>query len=290
MGIAILKQKKEEKTKIEVPTFLKWAGGKKQLLEKFDKYFPNDIENYIEPFLGGGAVLFYVLKYKKPKKAYAFDMNKELINVFVQVRDNPKKLINFLNIFQDGHNNSKNSKTYYYQKREQYIGNVKNKSEKAALLIYLNKTCYNGLYRVNSLGHFNVPFGKYEKINIFDEKSLIKAHELLQSVTFDTVDFLKIKFPNNCTIYFDPPYYSEYNGFTNYNKLEFTRFDQLQLKDLFSKLDQYGHKLFLSNSKTNFIKSEYSEFKQHDIETRRMINCNGSARTKLKELLITNFR
>lgn len=290
MGDTILVHKEKEKLKIVIPTFLKWAGGKKQLLEQFNKYFPNDIKNYVEPFLGGGAVLLYVLKYKKPKKIFAYDMNKELINVFVQVRDNPKKLINFLNIFQDEHNQSKDSNIYYYQMREQYIGNVKDKSEKAALLIYLNKTCYNGLYRVNQLGEFNVPFGKYEKINIFDEKSLIKAHELLHSVTFDTTDFRKIKFPNNCTIYFDPPYWSEANGFTNYNKLEFTRFDQLQLNDLFSKLNQYGHKLFLSNSKTIFIKSEYSKFKQHDIETRRMINCNGTARTKMKELLITNSR
>ena len=290
MEIDILEQKKEEKTKIEVPTFLKWAGGKRQLLEQFDKYFPNDIENYVEPFLGGGSVLFYILKYKKPKKVYAYDMNKDLINVFVQVRDNPKKLIELLKKYQDKHNNSENSKDNYYGEKINYNSKLRDKTKKAALFIYLNKTCYNGLYRVNSLGEFNVPFGKYDKINIFDEKKLLEANELLQKVTFDTSDFREINFSKNSVVYFDPPYWSESNGFTDYNKLEFGRNEQLQLNELYIKLHDEGQRVILSNSNTSFISGLYSKFNVHEVDARWMINCNGSARTKLKELLITNFR
>src|SRR5262249_50835548 len=142
---------------IKVPTFLKWAGGKQQLLSQFSRYFPSTVSTYSEPFLGGGATFLYVLKYKRPKIAKAYDINAKLINVFTQVKDNLDNLIDELKRLEEEHNTSQDPKSYYYRKR--IVFNTKKKSlEIAALFIYLNKTCFNGLYRVNSLGEFNVPF------------------------------------------------------------------------------------------------------------------------------------
>ncbi len=282
----------EKKGRFEVPTFLKWAGGKKQLLAQFNEFFPKDMETYVEPFLGGGAVLFYVLKYKLPKKAYVYDINAELINVYIQIKNNPKGVLRFLQKYQDEHNTSIDPKIYYYDRREEYNSKLRDKARKAALFIYLNKTCYNGLYRVNSLNEFNVPFGKYSQANIFDEDTILEASKLLKGVILKSLSFKNIKFPKNSFIYLDPPYWlkSKNNGFTNYSKLNFTKYDQRDLIVLLLKLNENGCKLVLSNRNNYYIRNlKNSKFNIHKVTTRYMINCNGNGRVKLKELLVANY-
>jgi DNA adenine methylase len=276
--------------KIEIPTFLKWAGGKSKLLKQMDRFFPSKIENYIEPFLGGGAVLFYCLKYRRPKKAYAYDINANLINVYIQVRDNSSKLMDELEKLEKEHNQSEDPKYVYYNNRIEFNTKIKSKIRKAALFIYLNKSCYNGLYRVNALGEFNVPFGKYAKLKIYDSKIIKEASDLLKGVVLGVKDFREIKYEKKATIYFDPPYWSEShkNGFTSYHKGDFSENDQTELRDLFLKLATKHRTLLLSNSCTKLIKSLYqrADVIKVEIDARWMINCQGENRKKLKELMM----
>ena len=278
---------------IKVPTFLKWAGGKQQLLQQFAKKFPKEVGQYVEPFLGGGAILFYILKYKTPQSAKAFDSNQELINVYLQVKNNLNKLLEQLRIYETEHNNSEDPRSYYYTRRIEFNSLKANKLKKAALFIYLNKTCYNGLYRVNSKGEFNVPFNGSERITLLDETELREASKLLQKVTIEHRDFRDVEFHKNETVYFDPPYWSEpkNKGFTKYTNPDFDETAQKNLADLFEKLNKIGCVLVLSNSDTKLIHSLYKspEFKRHRITVRRMINCDGHGRNKIKEILITNY-
>lgn len=287
---------------IKVPTFIKWAGGKQQLLPKFSKYFPATIINYVEPFVGGGATFFYILKYKKPISAKAYDINADLINLYSYVRDNAKDLIDILKSLEDLHNNQKDPKKFFINNRIEF-NEIKKKNllRKAALFIYLNKTCFNGLYRVNADGEFNVPFNGKKKIKLFETSTIYEAQELLNipGVIVKKGDFRAIKFYKEDTVYFDPPYWSAENekkksreqgrGFTNYTKIGFNRDDQISLSKLFFDLATNGNKVLLSNSDTNFIRHLYSEDKytKHSITARRIINCDGKGRSKIKELLIT---
>ncbi|MBI2101355.1 Dam family site-specific DNA-(adenine-N6)-methyltransferase [Candidatus Woesearchaeota archaeon] len=282
---------------VKTPTFLKWAGGKQQLLSQFSNYFPTNVDYYVEPFLGGGAVFFYILKYKHPKSARAFDSNKELINVYLQVKNNIDELIKQLEILENEHNNTNDPLKYYYSKRTEFNHLISNKRhlrkndiKKAAIFIYLNKTCYNGLYRVNSLGEFNVPFNGCEKVNLFDKENLIEANNLIKDINFECKDFRDVKFYKKETIYFDPPYWPKKNGFISYTNPQFSQNSQILLANLFKKLHAKGYKsLILSNSDTQFIDQLYNEFNIFKINARRMINCNGNGRTKINEVLITNY-
>ncbi len=282
--------KSSNSKKIELPTFLKWAGGKSKLINQMSPYFPEKTNTYIEPFLGGGAVLFYCLKYKNPKKVYAYDINAELINTYIQVRDKPSKLIEYLTELEKQHNASKDPKTFYYDRRTEFNTKLRDKIRKASLFIYLNKTCFNGLYRVNAIGEFNVPFGKYQTVKIFNEKTIREASSLLNNITLDIKDFRQINYPKKAFAYFDPPYWSEphKNGFTSYHKIEFAEKEQTELRDLFIKLTNREYNLLLSNSSTKLIKMLYSNPKLTliEIDARWMINCQGKKRNKLKELLI----
>lgn len=291
----------QKTAKLGIPTFLKWAGGKQQVLEQYNKKFPKKIKYYVEPFLGGGAVLFYILKYKKPKTVRAFDSNKDLINTYLQIKNNLKNLISLLKYYETNHNNNKNPKLYYIRRRRDF-NNIKsfrtitrkNKLKNAALFIYLNKTCYNGLYRVNSKGEFNVPFNGNNKINLFDKEKLIEANELLNrgKVEIKCKDFRKIKVYKKDCIYFDPPYWSnsKKKSFTKYTLSDFDKKSQEELAKRFIKFYKKGCKLILSNSNTLLITQLYndSNFLIHkDIMVRRMINCNGDKREKIREILIT---
>ena len=278
-------------TPIKVPTFLKWAGGKQQLLRQFSRYFPSKVANYSEPFLGGGATFFYILKYKSPSIAKAYDINEDLINVYSQVKNKVSELKEALDNIEQEHNSSIDPKSYYYRKRTAF--NTRRKTlDMAALFIYLNKTCFNGLYRVNSKGKFNVPFNGIKNIKLYDD-GITEASELLNKakVTVESKDFTEIKFDKDDIVYFDPPYWTKHkkNGFTKYNGNGFDKDMQTKLSEIFKALSTNGHMVILSNSDTSLINTLYSEatYIKHRIRARRLINCDGKGRNEIEELLIT---
>jgi DNA adenine methylase len=213
------------------PLFLKWAGGKLQLIEQFENLFPHNFRNYYEPFVGSGAVFFYVKSKLKPNKVILSDTNEELINCFVVVRDNPYELVELLLNHRKRH-----SKEYFYAVRSTQPNRL-DSVNKAARFIYLNKTCFNGLYRVNSKGQFNVPFGDYDNPSIFDKNTLFQASQLLQDVHLQVSTFEKVLdfAGEDDFVYFDPPYIplSKTSSFTRYSKSDFTMKDQKQLSEVF---------------------------------------------------------
>ena len=268
-----------------VPTFVKWAGGKKQLLKQFEPLLPKKIDKYIEPFVGGGAVFFFIQENFTPKEIILCDYNKDLINLYKQIKSNVEKLIKELKKHRAKHN-----KEYYYQIRKKF-NKEKDPIKKAGYLLYLNKTCFNGLYRVNSNNEFNVPMGGYKNPSIFDEEKLRKVSKILKKVRLISGDFEKIlKFVDKKSfVYFDPPYYTENNGFTTYTKNNFDKEDQKRLAEFCKKLDKKGTKFMLSNSDTKFIKRLYKGFKKKTVSAKRMINCNAKGRGPVKEVVFRNY-
>jgi len=273
--------------------FLKWAGGKRGLIEQLFSKFPTEFNNYHEPFLGGGAVFFelYSRGMLKGKKAYLSDINSELINTYNVVKNNPSKLITNLQTYKENHN-----KEFYYQTRElDRSDNFKtlSKLERATRFIYLNKTCFNGLYRVNSKGYFNTPIGSYKNPNIADKEAILNASKALQNTiianqSFDrTIDNTS---PNDF-VYLDPPYYplTETASFTAYDKNAFLDEKQKQLFDVFKELHQKKCTVMKSNSDTNFIKDLYQEYIIDFVQANRFINSKGGGRSKINEVLINNI-
>lgn len=268
--------------------FIKWAGGKKQLLKQFKPYFPKKIERYFEVFVGGGAVLFYIIKNYKPNYVFISDINEELINTYQIIKNDVNNLIKELKKLKQLHN-----KEHYYEIRAE---NPKLLSPltRASRFIYLNKTCFNGLYRVNSKGGFNVPIGSYKNPSIIMEKELIEISKLLKNVKIKVMSFEEItKFTKkNDFVYFDPPYYPLKKGksFTTYTKGNFLEEEQKQLAEVFNKLNKKGCKVMLSNSDTKFIKDLYKSYNLNFVQANRMINCNGAKRGKIKEVVVTNYK
>ncbi|NJM73576.1 MAG: DNA adenine methylase [Scytonema sp. RU_4_4] len=265
--------------------FLKWAGGKSRLIQQYSTYFPNDFKTYYEPFIGGGAVFFY-LHYHQPTKAILTDINRELITTYLCVRDKVDELICLLKDHEWQH-----SKDYYYKIRTTIESS---ELKKAARLIYLNKTCFNGLYRENSKGEFNVPMGKYKKPNICVPSSLRLASIALQSTEIEVRSFEEVlNYASNQEdfVYFDPPYYpvSTTSNFTSYSRYNFDENEQLRLRDVFGKLAERGVKVMLSNSDTLFIRNLYKDFNIHSILAGRSINSNSKRRGKINELLVTSY-
>lgn len=270
-----------------MPAFIKWAGGKKQLIEQFKPLFPKEAERYFEPFVGGGAIAFYIIQKNHLKEIYLSDINEELINCYEVIRDNVEELISKLKYHRENHNSE-----YYYALREltpELLSNV----ERASIFIYLNKTCFNGLYRVNSKGKFNVPMGKYKNPSIFQEEDLREISKILSKVKI-----LKMNFENVLDyaksgdfIYFDPPYYPIKKGqsFTTYTKYNFLEDEQKRLADVFRELDKRGCKVMLSNSDTGFIKSLYEGFNINIVKANRMINSDATKRGPINEVVITNY-
>ncbi|MBW4595556.1 MAG: DNA adenine methylase [Brasilonema angustatum HA4187-MV1] len=264
--------------------FLKWAGGKSRLIPRYDTYFPNEFQNYYEPFLGGGAVFFYL--YTRPKQAILTDINSELINTYDCVKNHLDELINILQYHEKQHN-----KDYYYQMRTTVEDS---EVKKAARLIYLNKTCFNGLYRENSKGKFNVPMGRYKKPNICDSSSLRSASLALQSAEIKVRGFEEVlddASNEDDFIYFDPPYYpvSTTSNFTSYSRYSFHEKEQNKLREVFGELAKRGVKVMLSNSDTSFIRELYKDFHIHTVLAGRSINSNAKKRGVINELLITSY-
>jgi DNA adenine methylase len=288
--------------------FLKWAGGKTQLISDIEKALPNDIARtnftYIEPFVGSGAVLFWMLNnFPNLKRAVINDVNQDLIDTYKCIADKPEKLISELEILQNEYHalegNEDNKKQYYYQKRELYNSRKETRSVQAALFIFLNRTCFNGLYRVNRKNEYNVPIGSYKRPTICDKENILAVSEALQKVEILCGDFAQtLQFTEQNTLfYFDPPYrpLSETSSFNSYSKDEFKDSEQVRLKEFCSKIDLLNHTWILSNSdgkgkdeNDNFFDNLYSDFNIQRVQAKRSINANPEKRGKLTELLITN--
>lgn len=288
--------------------FLKWAGGKTQLIFEIEKILPSmvfkDKFTYIEPFVGSGAVLFWMLsKFPNLKKAVINDINEELINTYKVIASKPKELISVLETLQyeyhglEGKEEAK--KEYYYSKRALYNKKVLEKIGQAALFIFLNRTCFNGLYRVNRKNEFNVPMGSYIRPTISDKDNIRAVSQALQKVEIICGDFEQtLNYADTNTLfYFDPPYkpLSETSSFNSYAKDDFNDQEQVRLRNFCYKLDMLGYFWILSNSdvkgkdtKDNFFDDLYSNFNIQRVDARRNINANPKKRGVLKELLITN--
>jgi DNA adenine methylase len=270
--------------------FLKWVGGKQQLLPQFEAYFPPDFQRYVEPFVGGGAVFFHLWNTEKlPKESFLFDNNKELVNVYRVVRDKVDRLIELLALHKERH-----SKDYYYKIRSLDRKNCQlTDEERAARTIYLNRTCYNGLYRVNSKGQFNVPIGSYKNPQILYEDVLRAANKALQGVTVEVANFRQVvNFAQaGDFFYFDPPYdpVSKTASFTGYTANSFRDEDQRDLAQVFEQLTKKGSLCMLSNSYTPFILDLYQDFRIETVQAKRAVNSDANGRGSIPEVVVLNY-
>jgi len=268
--------------------FLQWVGGKRDLLSQCGDFFPKQYKNYYEPFLGGGAVFFHL----KPQKAILSDSNAELIRAYEGVRDEPEMVIDILNILK-----SKHSEDLYMRirlvDRELDILKDLSAAEVAARMVYLNQTGFNGLYRVNRRGEFNVPIGSSLNRLICDEDGIRTASNALRKVTIAKSDFEEAvsSAGKGDLVYMDPPYHpvSEYSDFTRYTKEKFYEEDQVRLRDLAADLADRGCKVMLSNSDCPLIRNVYRGFRVHKVKANRLLNSRAEKRGQVSELLITNF-
>lgn len=283
--------------------FLKWAGGKTQLLDEIDRHLPvelrtGQIDSYVEPFVGGGAVFFYIAQnYTNIKRFYLIDINQDLVNCYNAIRNNVDCLINRLKTLEKEfrRRNTSARKDLYYQTRTDF-----NADRSPTKLIFLNKTCYNGLYRVNRKGEFNVPFGDYKNPTICNAANLRGVSQLLQDAEILCADFEEShKFIDDGTfVYLDPPYrpLSPTAGFTSYAKEDFDEKDQIRLAEFCKHVDSKGAKFLLSNSDPknenptdHFFEEKYEGFEIDTVKASRIINCKSSGRGKINEILVTNY-
>lgn len=271
-----------------IPTFLKWAGGKGRLISQYRNLFPEKIERYFEPFLGSGVIFFYIKQIFNPKFIMLSDINDELINCWQVVRDDVEELIGLLEVHKEKHN-----KGYYYSTRA-LLPKSFSAVQRAARLIYLNRTCFNGLYRVNSKGEFNVPMGDYKNPRILDVKNLKKTSKLLKGLKIETRSYNNIlkQVKKGDFVYMDPPYYpiSDTSSFTSYTEYPFLEKEQEELANFCKKLDKKGCKFILSNSDCKFIRNLYKDFKIIPITAKRMISADSSKRGDVKELVALNYK
>ena len=295
----------------KIRPFVKWAGGKGSLIPQLNKFYPYELKNgiierYIEPFVGGGAVLIDILQKYDVRQAYAFDINIDLINSYNVIKSNVQELITNLKQIEEEYLKlgQEDRKTYFYNKRNEYNDyNLKEDEQniqRAAQFIYLNRTCFNGLYRVNKNGKFNVPVGKYKNPTICDEQNLRNLSNLIQNVQFKYGDYKKsLEYvTENTFVYFDPPYrpLNVTSGFTSYTKEDFNDDNQLELATFYRKLNERNAKLMLSNSnpkntnkKDDFFDNIYQGFNINEIYANRMINAKSNGRGKISEILVTNY-
>lgn len=272
--------------------FVKWAGGKRQLIPILNENLPRTFGTYFEPFLGGGALLFHMLTERNGQKCNISDLNSDLVLSYTTIRDRIDELINSLKIHEK--NYQKDSKSYYYFVRET---NPRSEIEKTSRLIFLNRTCFNGLYRVNSKGKFNVPLGKYTNPNIVNEDNLRSVSNILQSsnVAIKCRDFESVlrDAKKGDLVYFDPPYQpvSDTANFTSYTNKDFTYDDLSRLAELCVKLNSKGCNVLLSNSNSKEVEEMFSSkpWKVSKIQANRSINSNSKKRTGHFELLIKNY-
>ena len=270
--------------------FVKWAGGKRQVINELLKYVPDEFDTYYEPFVGGGALLFEL----SPKKAVINDSNEELMNVYNVLcnEEKFKKMCNLLNSYE-----TKHSEEFYYnirnKDRSKTAFNRLSDYTRAARTIYLNKACFNGLYRVNSKNEFNVPFGKKTYVNTYEGSNLITVSNYL---TMNDVKILSVDFEvavkdakKGDFVYFDPPYDSDTKSFTSYTETGFDKSEQTRLARVFKELDKKGVYVMLSNHSTVLVNELYKDYHIYTIEAKRNINANGKKRGKVEELIITNY-
>lgn len=279
---------KSNKNKLVVP-FLKWVGGKRQLMSSIDQHLPQNIKGlkYFEPFIGGGAVFFNL----QPTNAVINDFNEELINVYNVIKNNLDELIIDL---KKHHNNAE----YFYQIRSLDRTEAYKKLtsvQKASRVIYLNKTCFNGLYRVNNAGEFNAPFGRYKNPNIVNEPTLKAVNKFLNknNIAIHSGDYEKLlnEADEKSFVYLDPPYHpiSESSNFTGYVQGGWGIHDQIRLRDVCNNLNERGIKFLLSNSSAQAIKDLYQNYNIITVKATRAINSNGSDRGEIDEVLIKNY-
>ena len=295
----------------KIRPFVKWAGGKGSLIPQLNNFYPYELQNgvierYIEPFVGGGAVLIDILQKYNLKEAYAFDINIDLINSYNVIKNNVEDLITNLKQIETEYLEleQEKRKEYFYKKRNEYNSYTLEENEqniqRAAQFIYLNRTCFNGLYRVNKAGKFNVPMGSHKNPTICDEENLRNLSNLIQNVQFLYGDYRKsMKYVTEKTfVYFDPPYrpLNITSGFTSYTKEDFNDDNQRELAEFYRELNTQNLKLMLSNSNpknTNkedtFFDNIYQGFNIDEIYASRMINANSKGRGKISEILVTNY-
>lgn len=294
---------------IKAKPFIKWVGGKGQLIEQLEALLPADFserENitYIEPFVGGGAMLFYMLqKFSNIKSAVINDINPDLTLCYQVVRDNPTELINSLKDIQSQYYSIKTEdkrKDFFLQQRELFNTKTLNKIDNTTLFFFLNRTCFNGLYRVNKSGKFNVPFGRYSTPTICDESTIYADSKILQNVEIMTGDFEQTfdKIKGNTFFYFDPPYrpLSNTSSFNDYTKEDFNDNAQIRLKLFCDKLNKVGIDFMLSNSdclgkdgKDRFFDDLFIDYKIERVLATRNINAIASKRGKLTEIVVNNY-
>lgn len=287
--------------------FVKWAGGKTQLLPEIRKHYPQQIKKYCEPFVGGGAVLFDVHQKCHPEEVLINDVNTELINTYSQIKNNCNLLIERLSEIQNKYKSQtlEENKIFFYEKRNRYNElkineNYTENLEKAALFIFLNKTCFNGLYRVNKKGEFNVPFNNAKNPLICDEENLKACSELLKNVKIITGDYSRVKnfIDSETFVYLDPPYrpLTQTSAFTSYSENQFSDKEQIELGKFITEISNKGAKVLASNSdpkntnkEDDFFDNLYSNFEIERISASRMINSNAKKRGAISELLISNI-
>lgn len=295
----------------KIRPFVKWAGGKGSLIPQLNNFYPYELKNgiierYIEPFVGGGAVLIDILQKYDVQEAYAFDINIDLINSYNIIKNNVEDLITNLKQMETEYLQleQEERKNYFYNKRDEYNNYTLKENEqniqRAAQFIYLNRTCFNGLYRVNKAGKFNVPMGSHKNPTICDEENLRNLSKLIQNVQFQYGDYKRSMeyVTENTFVYFDPPYrpLNVTSGFTSYTKEDFNDENQKELAEFYRELNEQNAKLMLSNSNpknTNkedtFFDNIYQGFNIDEIYASRMINANSKGRGKISEILVTNY-
>ncbi len=289
--------------------FIKWVGGKGQLLNQLEAMLPADFDKrdnvtYIEPFVGGGAMLFHMLQtHKNIKRAIINDINPQLINCYTTIRDQPNELIRSLASIQDEYyslEGEEAKKEFYLDARDRFNGKPSSPVESATLFIFLNRNCFNGLYRVNKAGKFNVPFGRYERPLICDADTILADSELLQDVVILAGDFEQTfdYIAGNTFFYFDPPYrpISNTSNFNDYTKESFNDTAQIRLKRFCDQVQDAKVPFMLSNSdclRSNgtdrFFDDLYESYDIHRVWASRSVNANGAKRGKLTELLVRNY-
>lgn len=295
----------------KIRPFVKWAGGKGSLIPQLNNFYPYELKNgiierYIEPFVGGGAILIDILQKYDIQEVYAFDINIDLINSYNVIKNNVEELVANLKQMETEYLGlgQEERKNYFYNIRNEYNDYELKEDEqnvrRAAQFIYLNRTCFNGLYRVNKNGKFNVPVGSYKNPTICDEQNLRQLSQLIQNVQFQYGDYSRSMeyVTENTFIYFDPPYrpLNVTSGFTSYTKEDFNDENQKELAIFYRELNGQNAKLMLSNSnpkninvEDNFFDNIYQGFNINEIQASRMINANSNGRGKISEILVTNY-
>lgn len=264
-------------TSFTAKPFLKWVGGKRSILPELLKRMPTEYDAYHEPFMGGGALFFAV----RPKEAFLSDVNFHLVLTFKAVRDDVEALISQLKVHERLHNKE------YYGKARTKLFKEKDTTKLAALFIYLNKTCFNGLYRVNKSGGFNVPMGDYKNPLIVDEENLRNASEVLKDVDIEQHGFAHTKIHKGDFYYIDPPYHETYSG---YDGSGFGDEEHKKLAEFCRKIDERGGYFMLSNSDTPFVRELYKGYTIEIVEASRMVSCKAHQRGKENELIIRNYK